>query len=236
MSDKPIALITGASRGIGRATAVRLAEGGYHTILTGRNAASLEESRVHVVAAGDVDCKVITADLSKPEEIARLAKEAGERVDVLVNNAGLLHAKPFLELTDEEISDMLNLNLVAIMRLTRHVLPQMLKRESGSIVNIASLAAKNGFAGGSGYCASKFGLRGFASSLMQEVRNKNVRVITVFPGSVDTGMIARYDAAPRPDSMLQPDDVAEAILTAISLPVRATISELDLRPSNPQKR
>jgi len=236
MSTKPTALITGASRGIGRAIAIHLAEKGYHTVLTGRNKSSLEESQEMVVKAGDTDCKVIAADLMDSADIVQLIERAGETIDVLVNNAGLLHAKPFLELTDAEIEDMLNLNLIAIMRLTRLVLPQMLKRESGSIVNIASIAAKNGFAGGTGYCASKFALRGFSTALMQEVRSKNVRIISVLPGSVDTGMIARYDAAPTQESMLQPEDVAASVYAALSMPARATVSELELRPSNPQKR
>ncbi|RMG61232.1 MAG: SDR family NAD(P)-dependent oxidoreductase [Calditrichaeota bacterium] len=111
----------------------------------------------------------------------------------------------------------------------------MIKRKSGTIVNIASLAAKNFVKNNSIYVASKFALRGFANSLMLEVREHGIRMITVFPGSVNTELIASSPTAPLPEYMLQPGDVAHAVYAAVTVHPRAMISEIDIRPSNPKR-
>jgi 3-oxoacyl-[acyl-carrier protein] reductase len=125
-------------------------------------------------------------------------------------------------------------NLRGMFLVTQAVLPGMRLRSRGTIVNVASLAARHGFVGGTAYAASKHGVLGFSRSLMLEVRKENIRVVTVCPGSVDTGML-RDQPMLRSDSqrILRPEDVAETILHALRLPERAMVSELDVRPTNP---
>jgi 3-oxoacyl-[acyl-carrier protein] reductase len=125
-------------------------------------------------------------------------------------------------------------NLRGLFLMTRAVLPPMRARGHGDIVNVASLAARNGFAGGSAYVASKHAVLGFGRALMLELRKEGIRVITVCPGSVDTGMLREQPMLKSdPARILRPEDVAETILHALCLPERALVSEVDIRPSNP---
>lgn len=125
---------------------------------------------------------------------------------------------------------MWNLNVRAIFVLTKVTLPHMIKARSGVIVNISSLAGKNSFKGGTGYAATKWALRGFASSLMLEVREHNIRVVTIFPGSVDTSFSSMNKKG---DHITQPADVASAVVFAVTAPERTMFSEIDVRPTNP---
>jgi 3-oxoacyl-[acyl-carrier protein] reductase len=155
-------------------------------------------------------------------------------VDVLVNNAGVAIIKPFDQLTLDEWDTTMATNLRSLYLLTREVLPGMRERKRGSVVTIASLAGKNGFAGGTAYAASKHAALGFSRALMLEARKDNIRVITICPGSVDTALIRNQTMLPaNPDRILQPEDVAATVLAALTLPERATVSELDVRPTNP---
>ena len=155
-------------------------------------------------------------------------------IDVLVNNAGILIAKPFEELTLEDWDATMSTNVRSLYLMTRAVLPAMRRRKQGSIVNVASLAGRNGFVGGTAYTASKHAVLGFSRSLMLEVRKDNVRVIAICPGSVDTSMMRDQPMLKsEPSRILQPEDVAATILHALTLPERALVSELDIRPTNP---
>ena len=125
-------------------------------------------------------------------------------------------------------------NLRSLYLVTRAVLPGMRRRREGTIVNVASLAGRNGFVGGTAYTASKHAVLGFGRSLMLEVRKEGIRVITICPGSVDTGMLRDQPMLPsNAERILRPEDVAESILHAARLPGRALVSELDIRPTNP---
>jgi 3-oxoacyl-[acyl-carrier protein] reductase len=184
-----------------------------------------------IVAAG------AAADVGDPADVesmvAHIAGELGE-IDVLVNNAGVLIARPFEELTLDEWDATMATNLRSLFLVTRAVLPGMRRRRAGTIVNVASLAGRNGFAGGTAYTASKHAVLGFSRSLMLEARKDGVRVITICPGSVDTGMIRDQPMLKSdPERILRPEDVADSIRHAIQLPARAMLSELDLRPTNP---
>ena len=162
-----------------------------------------------------------------------MVEQLGE-IGVLVNNAGVLIARPFEELTLEDWDVTMATNLRSLYLVTREVLPGMRRRREGTIVNVASLAGRNGFVGGTAYTASKHAVLGFARSLMLEVRKDGVRVVTVCPGSVDTGMLVDQPMlTPNRERILQPEDVADAILQAVRLPGRALVSELDIRPTNP---
>jgi len=127
---------------------------------------------------------------------------------------------------------MWHVNMRGAFLATKGILPHMTKARTGDIVNISSLAGKNGFKGGTGYGATKWALRGFASSLMLEVRESNIRVITIFPGSVDTQFSS---VNLKGESITQPEDVAAAVVFAVTSPERAMFSEIDVRPTNPQK-
>ncbi len=233
------ALVTGASRGIGQAIALKLGQAGYRCILTARNEEKLVATQKLLEQSQAPQPVVIPADLANEQSIASLAQEAlqatNNRIDVLVNNAGVLYLKPFLDLSLNELDEMMAVNFRAVFYLTQLILPAMIDRQGGTIVNIASLAGKNGFKTGTGYGASKWALRGWANSLMLEVRQYNIRVVTIFPGSVNTDMAGHSPTAPLRETMIQPEDVAEAVLTAVQMPQRSMISEIDIRPTNPKK-
>jgi 3-oxoacyl-[acyl-carrier protein] reductase len=153
---------------------------------------------------------------------------------VLVNNAGVLIARPFEELSLEDWDATMATNLRSLFLVTRAVLPGMRRRRAGTVVNVASLAGRNGFAGGTAYAASKHAVLGFGRSLMLEVRKEGIRVITICPGSVDTAMLQDQPMLKSdPQRILRPDDIADAILAAVRLPARAMVSEIDVRPTNP---
>lgn len=230
--ENRVALITGASKGIGKATANALAREGAHVVLVARSRDQLNLTCEALRAMG-LKASVEVADITDPTQVERLIASTLSqfgRLDILVNNAGMGHFKALSEMSLKEFDEMWNLNVRAAFVATKAVLPSMIDRKWGAIVNISSLAGKNSFKGGTGYCATKWALRGFASSLMLEIREHNIRVITIFPGSVDT---AFSTTSKRGDRITQPEDVASAVLFAVSAPERTMISEIDLRPTNP---
>lgn len=232
----PTALITGATEGIGRATAFALGRAGYKVGVCARTPSKLRALLDELAAAG-ITAAGYPADVGLEADVATLISHltaALGPVDVLINNAGIAVLKPFAELTLDEWDATMATNLRSLFLVTQAVLPGMRERRRGSIVNISSLAGRNGFAGGTAYTASKHAVLGFSRSLMLEVRADNVRVITICPGSVDTPLIRNQQAlAPKLDRILQPDDVADTVLAALALPARAMVSELDVRPTNP---
>lgn len=236
MHPPATAFVTGATSGIGRATAFALGRAGYRVGLCARSADGVGRLRAELRESG-VDAAGATADVADPEAVDRavagIVAELGE-IDVLINNAGVLIARPFGELTLEDWDLTMRTNLRGLFVATRAVLPAMRLRGRGTIVNVASLAGRNGFAGGTAYAASKHGVLGFSRSLMLEVRKDDIRVVAVCPGSVDTGMLHDQPMLrPDPKRILRPEDVAETILFALRLPAHATVSELDIRPTNP---
>ncbi len=229
-------LITGATSGIGKAIAEKFASEGFNLILTGRNANMLEQMQKALKKNDQQIIRTFTCDLRNTDQIDKLVEFIQSNdlfINVLVNNAGILVLKPFLELTIEEFDSMWSVNMRALFYLTQKILPRMIENREGTIINISSLAGKNGFVTGTGYGATKWAVRGFSASLMQEVRKHNIRVITIFPGSVDTPMIRRAPTVPDPDTIIKPDHIAEIALSALSLPVTTTVSEIDIRPTNP---
>jgi 3-oxoacyl-[acyl-carrier protein] reductase len=236
MPSSQTALVTGATEGIGRATAFALGKAGYRVGVCARTESKVRQL-VEELRKDGIEAAGAPADVGNPDQVARMVEEVkralGE-VGVLVNNAGVLIAKPFEELTLEEWDATQNTNVRSLYLVTRAVLPAMRQRRQGSIVNVASLAGKNGFVNGTAYVASKHAVLGFSRALMLEVRKDNVRVIAICPGSVDTRMIRDQPMLKTdPQRILKPEDVAETILHAITLPERALVSELDIRPTNP---
>jgi 3-oxoacyl-[acyl-carrier protein] reductase len=231
-----VALVTGATQGIGRATTFALGRAGYRVGVCARHEADVGRLVEELKAEG-IEAAGMKADVGQPDAVPpavqKIVSALGE-IGVLINNAGILIAKPCEELTLEDWDSTMETNVRSLYLMTREVLPAMRRRREGTIVNVASLAGKNGFAGGTAYTASKHAVLGFSRSLMLEVRKDNVRVVAICPGSVATGMMRDQTMLKAdPNKVLQPEDVAESILHALSLPTRAMVSELDIRPTNP---
>jgi 3-oxoacyl-[acyl-carrier protein] reductase len=230
------ALVTGATQGIGRATALALGRAGYRVGVCARTAAKVDAFVAELAGEG-IEAAGAAADVADPAQVTRAAATltgALGEIGVLVNNAGVLIARPFEELTLEDWDVTMATNLRSLYLVTRAVLPAMRRRREGTIVNVASLSGRTGFAGGTAYAASKHAVLGFGRSLMLEVRKEGIRVVTICPGSVDTGMLRDQPMLKSdPDRILRPEDVADSILHAVQLPGRAMVSELDVRPTNP---
>jgi 3-oxoacyl-[acyl-carrier protein] reductase len=236
MSNQGTALVTGATEGIGRATAFALGRVGWRVGVCARTGAKVE-ALVHALKGAGIDAAGRAGDVTVEADaqaiVADVARALGP-VDCLVNNAGVLIAKPFEELTLDDWERTMATNVRSLYLMTRAVLPGMRQRRRGTVVNVASLAARNGFVGGTAYTASKHAVLGFSRSLMLEVRRDQVRVIAICPGSVDTSLLRDQPMMKAdPAKILRPEDVADAIVHAVALPDRALVSELDLRPTNP---
>lgn len=228
--------MTGAGRGIGRAVALALAREGASVVAAARTAAEIESVAAAIRASGGRAIHV-RADMRDAAQIAALATAAlGEfgAVDVLVNNAGLGHFARVTELGAAQFDEMWEVNVRGVFLLTKALLPSMMERGAGDIVNVASLAGRNSFVGGAGYSATKWALIGFARSLMLEVRERNIRVVTLCPGSVDTGFNGPSGRAPRPGIIPTADDIAAVALDAVLMPRHVMVSEIDIRPTNPK--
>jgi NAD(P)-dependent dehydrogenase (short-subunit alcohol dehydrogenase family) len=223
------ALISGASRGIGEATARLLHARGYGVGLLARNGARLEALARELPGA-----LPLVGDVRRREDWERAVgrmEEAFGGLFALINNAGIGIMKPVAELSEEEVREVLEVNLVGPFLGLKAALPLLL-RSQGVVVNVGSLAGKNAFKGGAAYNASKFGLLGLMGAAMLELREMGVRVVNVLPGSVDTG----FAGSPVGEGWkLAPEDVARAILFALEMPERALLSEMEIRPTRPAK-
>ncbi|HXI21196.1 MAG TPA: SDR family NAD(P)-dependent oxidoreductase [Gemmatimonadales bacterium] len=236
MTAPSVALVTGATEGIGRAIAFALGRAGYRVGVCARTPSRIRDlleglATEGITAAGYPADVGLEADVG--ELIERLTAALGP-VDVLVNNAGVALLRPFEELSLDDWDTTMATNVRSLFLMTRAVLPGMRQRRRGTIVNIASLAGRHGFKGGTAYTTSKHAVLGFGRSLMLEVRSDHIRVITVCPGSVDTPLMRHQQVlTPNLDRILRPEDVAETVLAALHLPERALVSEVDVRPTTP---
>jgi 3-oxoacyl-[acyl-carrier protein] reductase len=231
--NEQVAIVTGASKGIGRAIALALAAEGAHVVLAARNETALKDVAGGILKDGNF-ATAIPTDLTNDRQVHSLVESTMKkqnRIDILVNNAGMGVFKKFVDLDIEEFDAMWALNMRSIFLATKNVLPHMINAKSGCIVNIASLAGKNSFVTGTGYAATKWALRGWANSLMLEVREHNIRVVTICPGSVDTTFSS---TTLRRTRITQPEDVADAVVFAVAAPARTMFSEIDVRPTNPK--
>jgi NAD(P)-dependent dehydrogenase (short-subunit alcohol dehydrogenase family) len=237
MAETRVALVTGGTRGIGAAIVRRLAADGFSVFLSGRT----EDSVGAAVGRFEKDglrVRGFPADARREEDQKRLVESTardGGRLDVLVNNAGIGHFAPVDQMEPERFREVLETNLFGPFYAVRHAAPIMKKNGGGFIVNIASLAGVNAFAGGSAYNASKFALLGFSDAAMLDLRHAGVRMATVLPGSVATDW-AHSHGNQDASWMLAPEDVAEAVSDLVRFPDRAIPSRIDLRPSRPPKK
>ena len=231
-----VALITGGGRGIGRATAIELAKEGVNVGLVGRTLENLEKVKAELEAYG-VKVAVATADVSNLDEITKavesIKSELGP-IDILLNNAGISKFGGFMELTPEEWTNIIDVNLKGVYYTTRAVLPEMIERQTGDIINISSTAGERGGPVASAYSASKFGVIGLSESLMQEVREHNIRVSTMTPSTVATEMAAELNLTDgNPEKVMQPEDLAELIVIQLKLHPRVVLKHAGLWSNNP---
>lgn len=226
-----VAVVTGAGRGIGRAIALELAGMGAKVALAARNASELEQT----ARATRGEVSVIPTDVRKKEDVHRLLDRVASTmgpVDILVNAAGIGTFGLVTTFSDEDYEAILDTNLRSIFMACRYVLPSMIARGKGDIVNIASIAGKVGSATRAVYCASKFGVVGFTQSLAEEVRQHGIRVSVVCPGSTDTAFSSDpHREGKSRGKMLAPSDVAHAVRMLVTQEANSFISEIILRPT-----
>jgi short-subunit dehydrogenase len=215
-------LITGASRGIGRAIAEKLAMDGVTLFLHGRDAAALAETRRNVEKRG-ATARLITAEFAESGEVERVAAEVGE-LDALINNAGIAVVKPFDQISLEEWQRSLAINVTAPFLLTQRLAAQM--RAGSSIVNILSIAAKTGFPGWSAYSTSKFALEGFSQAIREELRPRGIRVINIYPAATATDIWAGVEGDWPTEKMMSPTDVANAVMYALAQPDSVAVENI----------
>jgi len=238
-STPQVALVTGGTRGIGRAIVEALARRGDRVWFTGRDAAGVATAERELaerfpppLAVGRIcDVRSYGAVASLVDEIV----EADGHLDVLVNNAGIGLFGPVDEMEPDAFREVIETNLLGAFHGIRAAAPAMKRQGTGWIFNIASLAAKNPFAGGAAYNASKFGLVGMSEASMLDLRHAGIRVAAICPGSVETD----FGAGRMKDGQswrLQPEDVAKVVTDLLDFPDRALPSLIDIRPTRPPKK
>jgi 3-hydroxy acid dehydrogenase / malonic semialdehyde reductase len=229
MTQRPTALVTGASRGIGRAIALELAPT-HNLTLVARTADALSTVAQHATTLG-ATVQIIPCDIANGA--AASAALATVQCDVLVNNAGVASLKPFLSLTPSEWQTMVDVNVNALYHVTRAVLPGMMERQRGHVITIGSTAGRNTFVGGSCYAGTKHFVMGFSESLMLEVRDAGVKVSVVMPGSVETEL---FPAGTDTSWMCTPEDVASAVRHLVETPPHVLQYIVEVRPLSPKRR
>jgi 3-oxoacyl-[acyl-carrier protein] reductase len=230
------ALITGAGKGIGRAIAMALAAEGVHVGLLARTKKDLQNLAKEIQTAGH-KCSMSIVDVSDIQSVNTavnaLLNEMGT-VDILINNAGIGKFGKFLELEPAEWEEQIKINLFGVYYVTRAVLPQMIERQTGDIINISSTAGLKGSALTSAYSASKFGVMGLTESLMQEVRKHNIRVTAMTPSTVVTDLAIRSNLINNnEEKLMHPEDLAELIVAQLKLNRRVFVKEASVWSTNP---
>ena len=226
-----IALVTGGGRGIGAAIANMLARLGAAVFICGRNQSDLETT-AHTIASAGGRCEAVPCDLNDLNSVEQLAGVIQKRgpVDILVNNAGIgAFGGPLHALDPAAWDKVLNTNLRGVFYTVRAFAPMMIEKRSGDIINISSLAGKNPLPSGAAYAASKWGLNGLSYSIAEELRQHNIRVTVVCPGSVNTDLSPHEGKDP--ERMLQPEDVAHVVEMLVTQEPRSFVSEVLIRPT-----
>src|SRR5215207_4299577 len=232
------AIVTGSTKGIGRAIAEALLRGGMNVCVSARKMEEVEATVRELEDAGEGGVTGAACDVRDYEEVRALFEHAVAEfggVDVLVNNAGIGIYKPVEEISPEEFRAVLETNLFGVFYCTHEAIPLMKQRGGGYIVNISSLAGTNAHPRMAAYNASKFGLNGFSEALMQEVRHDGIKVSYIMPGSVNTEF-GGDEPSDEKSWQLQPDDIARVLINLLQYPDRSLTSRVEIRPSQPPKK
>ncbi|MBL7559871.1 3-ketoacyl-ACP reductase [Olleya sp. YSTF-M6] len=231
------AIITGGGKGLGKATAIAFAKEGIDVAITGRTESTLKETVTELETYG-VKATYSIFDVGNYDEvkngIAKIIETFGT-VDILVNNAGIAAFGTFNDMEVSQWTKIIQTNLLGMYYVTKEVLPILINKNEGDIINVSSTAGLNGNASTSAYSASKFAVIGMSESLMKEVRKNNIRVCTLTPSTIASDMsidlgIANKDSE---DSVLQPEDFAELVVAGLKLPRRAMLKSAALWSTNP---
>ena len=230
------ALITGAGKGIGKAIAIALAKEGVNVILLARTQSDLDEVAQNIKTYG-VQVQTLIADVSDINSVNTAVEKASSQfktIDILINNAGIAAFGKFLELEPKAWENIIQVNLMGTYYVIRAVLPNMIERQTGDIINISSTAGLNGNALTSAYSASKFAVLGLTDSLMQEVRKHNIRVTALTPSTVATNMAKELKLTDgNPDKVMQAEDIAELVIAQLKLNRRVFIKNASIWSTNP---
>jgi NAD(P)-dependent dehydrogenase (short-subunit alcohol dehydrogenase family) len=239
--DTQAAVVTGGSKGIGRAIAAALLESGRHVLITGRGADSLASAAEGLALHGSrtgARIEWFAGDVRREEDARAMVEAAVQRfggLDILINNAAAGIIADTAAMTGDQWRETIETNLNGVFYCTHAAIPHLRARGGGWIINISSLASRNPFAGGAAYSATKAGLNAFGEALMQELRYDGIRVSTICPGSVRTGFIGS-DAGAAADWKLAPEDVARVVVDLVAHPGRSLPSHVDIRPSMPPRK
>jgi NAD(P)-dependent dehydrogenase (short-subunit alcohol dehydrogenase family) len=234
-----VAIVTGGSRGIGRAIAAAFLQKGMHVAISGLHRAHLESAEADLGRGASSGARVLTfeADVRDHLAVQSLADETVRRLgglDVLVNNAGIGWFGSVESQGHDDWRRVMDTNVSGVFNCCKAAIPHLRRRGGGWIINISSLAGSNPFVGGASYCASKAALDVFSEALMQEVRQDGIRVSYIKPGSVNTDFMGTAD--PQNEWKLRPEDVAQVVVDLVSHESRSLPSRVDLRPSKPPRK
>lgn len=224
--------ITGGGSGIGRAAAVAFAAIGARVAVSGRTKRTIDNVAKEITKSGR-EALAVACDVSKEASVKNALNKIDATwgpVDVLINNAGVSTWKDFMKTSLKEFDETSAINLRGMFICSQAVASSMIKRRSGMIMNILSTAAIRAFPGNSAYCASKFGGLGLSRVMRSELKKHNVRVVAVLPGAVETAMWGAKERIKYHERMMQPEDVAQAMVDAVCMPARAVVEEIVLRP------
>lgn len=235
LKDKK-AIVTGGSRGLGKATAIAFAQQGIDVAITGRNKDKLQETVIELKSLG-VNAIYAVFDVGNYKEVKAGIKDVVTRlggVDILVNNAGIAAFGSFNDMEVDQWSSIIQTNLMGMYYVTKEVLPFLINQNTGDIINISSTAGLSGNASTSAYSASKFAVIGMSESLMKEVRKNNIRVCTLTPSTIASDMSLELGITDGDtETVLQPEDFAELIVAGLQLPRRAMLKSASLWSTNP---
>ena len=242
MSKDKVAVVTGASSGIGRATAISLAKAGAKVAIAARRTQKLEELQKEITKIG-TECIVVPCDVTKRKDCQALIDAAIKKwnhIDILINNAGIMPLSFVKNLKVDEWEQMVDVNIKGVLFCTASAIPHMINQNSGHIVNISSIAGRVVFASGSVYCATKYAVRAFSEGLRQELSTRNkIRVTTIEPGIVATELtntitdksLESFVKHSKEIEALQAEDIASSIMFALEAPQRMNVNEITVRPT-----
>lgn len=228
------AIVTGATRGVGRAIAARLVRERVAVVICGRSAGAVERTVSEIAASGG-EVAGLAADISNVSGVQQLFAFADQELggfDILVNNAGIALLRHVADLNPDQWQQSIATNLSGVFYCCREAIPRFRQRGGGFIINIGSLLGKTAVAGGTAYCASKFGLNGLSEAMLLDCRQQNIGICTILPGSIDTELFGPPAGA---DWKMRPEDVAQMVIAVLEMPQRTLVSKIEMRPLKPPK-